>query len=65
MGFCRKERCLPITTTRSGNRVDGSTWSLLGIAKGGDLEEHRLTQIPAHNAFWFAWTTFWRNTGVS
>jgi hypothetical protein len=46
------------------DKETGSVWNLKGVAIGGDLEGQRLTQIPAHNAFWFAWTTFWRNTGV-
>jgi hypothetical protein len=29
----------------------------------GPLEGKKLTQAPAHNAFWFARATFWQNTG--
>ena len=43
----------------------GTTWNLKGEAlAGGELEGEVLEQIPAHNAFWFAWATFWQNTGV-
>ena len=43
----------------------GTTWNLKGEAlAGGELEGEVLEQIPSHNAFWFAWTTFWQNTGV-
>ncbi|MBT6149617.1 MAG: DUF3179 domain-containing protein, partial [Gemmatimonadetes bacterium] len=28
------------------------------------LKGQQLTQVPAHNAMWFAWVTFWPNTDV-
>jgi len=46
------------------DRETASTWNLKGEGIRGPLLGHKLTQIPAHNAFWFAWTTFWRNTGI-
>ena len=46
------------------DKETGSTWNLKGEAVSGALSGKQLTQIPAHNAFWFAWSTFWRNTGV-
>lgn len=42
----------------------GTTWNLLGEALDGPLAGNRLRQLPAHNAFWFAWSSFWQNTGV-
>jgi hypothetical protein len=42
----------------------GSIWNLKGEAIEGTLKDKRLTPVPAHNAFWFAWSTFWQNTGV-
>ncbi len=46
------------------DRETGSSWNLKGEAIDGALKGRQLTQIPAHNAFWFAWSTFWQNTGV-
>ena len=40
----------------------GTTWNLKGEAIEGALKGNRLQQVPAHNAFWFAWATFWQNT---
>lgn len=42
----------------------GSTWTILGRAVDGPLAGTQLTQVPAHNAFWFAWVTFWPETDV-
>ena len=42
----------------------GSSWNLKGAAIDGELKGRQLEQIPTHNAFWFAWSTFWQNTGV-
>lgn len=42
----------------------GSVWNLKGEAVSGTLQGTKLEQVPAHNAFWFAWATFWRNTGI-
>jgi hypothetical protein len=41
-----------------------TTWDLLGRGVDGPNAGQSLTQIPAHNAFWFAWATFWQNTGI-
>ena len=46
------------------DRETGSTWNLKGEAIAGGLAGQKLEQIPAHNAFWFAWATFWQNTGI-
>lgn len=46
------------------DRETGSLWTLKGDAINGPLAGQKLVQIPAHNGFWFAWTTFWRNTGI-
>jgi hypothetical protein len=42
----------------------GTTWDMLGRGIDGPNTGQQLTQLPAHNAFWFAWATFWQNTGV-
>lgn len=41
-----------------------TTWDLLGRGIEGPHAGKRLTQVPANNAFWFAWATFWQNTGI-
>ena len=41
-----------------------SLWRVTGLAVEGPLAGKRLTQVPAHNSFWFAWVTFWQNTEV-
>ena len=41
-----------------------TTWDLLGRGVGGPNIGKQLTQVPAKNAFWFAWATFWQNTGI-
>jgi hypothetical protein len=45
--------------------TDGETnsiWNIKGEAVSGPLSGTHLTQIPAHNAFWFAWAAFWPST---
>ena len=42
----------------------GTTWNLKGEAVLGPLANKQLAQLPSHNAFWFAWATFWQNTGI-
>ena len=42
----------------------GTTWDLLGRGVDGPNAGQQLFQVPAHNAFWFAWSTFWQNTGI-
>ncbi len=46
------------------DRETGTTWNLLGQGISGQLEGYTLRQLPAHNAFWFAWATFWQNTEI-
>jgi hypothetical protein len=41
-----------------------SVWNIRGEAISGALAGAKLEQIPAHNAFWFAWAVFWPQTGV-
>jgi hypothetical protein len=41
-----------------------TTWDLLGRGVSGPNAGQQLDQIPANNAFWFAWATFWKNTGI-
>ena len=42
----------------------GTLWDITGKAVEGELVGQQLQQIPAHNAMWFAWVTFWPNTDV-
>lgn len=42
----------------------GSSWNILGVVTSGPLLGKRLRQIPAYNAFWFAWSIFWPNTEI-
>ena len=46
------------------DRETDSTWNLLGEAVEGTRKGQKLAQVPAHNAFWFAWATFWQNTSI-
>ena len=46
------------------DRETGTVWNLRDEAIRGKHNREQLTQIPATNAFWFAWATFWQNTGV-
>ncbi len=41
-----------------------SIWNLKGEAVSGPLVGKKLKQIPAYNAFWFAWSAFWPSTLV-
>ncbi len=41
-----------------------TTWNIMGEATSGPLAGSQLKQIPAHNAFWFAWAAFWPQTLV-
>ena len=46
------------------DRETGSLWNARGEAIDGPLAGAQLTQVPAHNSFWFAWVSFWRDTDV-
>ena len=46
------------------DRETGTVWNLMGRAVEGELRGRQLTQAPAHNAFWFAWATFWQDTEI-
>ena len=46
------------------DRETGTLWDIKGTAVEGPLAGAQLTQVPAHNSFWFAWVTFWQDTGV-
>ena len=46
------------------DRETGSVWNVKGEAIDGPLTGNRLAQVPAHNSFWFAWVTFWRDTDI-
>ena len=52
---------------RNGLPVDKETatvWSFDGVAELGRLHGTRLVEIPGVPAFWFAWATFFPNTGL-
>ncbi len=42
----------------------GSSWNVRGEAFDGPLKGQRLRQIPAFNAFWFAWSVFYDGSEV-
>jgi hypothetical protein len=42
----------------------GSLWDIKGRAISGQMRGKELPQLPAHNAFWFAWPVFWPQTLV-
>ena len=44
------------------DKETGSSWNLLGVALDGELKGKQLQQVPSHNAFWFAWATFWQDS---
>ncbi|MDP6778492.1 MAG: DUF3179 domain-containing (seleno)protein [Candidatus Latescibacteria bacterium] len=46
------------------DRETGSRWNLKGWAVEGELRGARLRQLPAHNAYWFAWATFWQDSEI-
>ena len=46
------------------DRETGTIWNLRGEAIRGKYDRKQLQQLPATNAFWFAWATFWQNTGI-
>jgi hypothetical protein len=54
----------PVYPFMMQDKETGSFWNLKGEAVAGPHLGARLEQIPAHNAFWFAWATFWQNTGI-
>ena len=41
-----------------------SRWNILGEAVAGPLEGRKLEQVPAYNAMWFAWSSYWPDTEV-
>ncbi len=54
----------PVYPFMMKDRETGTVWNLMGRAIEGELSGKRLTQVPAHNAFWFAWATFWQDTEI-
>ena len=46
------------------DRETSTTWNLKGQGIAGSLKGTKLTQLPSHNGFWFAWGTFWDNMGI-
>jgi len=47
------------TSFRVKDEETGTVWDLKGQAISGPLAGKSLAQIPAHNAYWFAWAAFW------
>ena len=41
-----------------------SRWDILGEAVAGPLEGRQLEQVPAYDAMWFAWSSYWPDTEV-
>jgi hypothetical protein len=52
---------LPMTFADLETRT---VWNLRGEAIRGPLKGKRLVQVPAYNAFWFAWAAYWPKTAV-
>jgi hypothetical protein len=46
------------------DRETETVWNLRGQGIRGQHQGQKLAQIPSTNAFWFAWATFWQNTGI-
>jgi len=46
------------------DRETGTLWDVRGLAIEGELAGQQLVQVPAHRSMWFAWVTFWQETGV-
>lgn len=57
----RIEKTEPFTIS---DNETGSLWDIKGHAISGPLNGKQLDQLPAHNAFWFAWSVFWPQTLV-
>jgi hypothetical protein len=59
-----------VTSTQSAypfllkDKETGTTWNLKGEGVAGTHEGKKLTQLPSHYGFWFAWGTFWQNLGI-
>ena len=54
----------PIFAFALKDKETGSSWNLKGEAFDGALKGKQLKQVPAHNAFWFSWATFWQDTEI-
>ena len=46
------------------DRETETVWDMLGNGVAGTFRGQQLRMIPAHTAMWFAWATFWQNTGI-
>jgi hypothetical protein len=56
-----------LSSTNSFQMTDNETnsvWNIKGEAVSGSLAGAKLKQIPAYNAFWFAWSVFWPSTQI-
>ena len=56
-----KDQTLTFTANQDGTFTDqetGSRWDILGEAIDGSLAGTRLTSLPHHDTFWFAWAAF-------
>lgn len=46
------------------DRETDTVWDMLGNAVEGPFRGQKLIMTPSHTAMWFAWATFWQNTGI-
>lgn len=46
------------------DRETGSLWNVRGEAYAGPLKGTTLDQVPAFNAFWFAWSVFYHGSEI-
>jgi len=46
------------------DKETGTVWTIKGEAVSGELVGQKLDQVPAYNAFWFAWAQFWPDSEV-
>ena len=62
--FERVNSTLPAYPFLLRDQETGTTWNLKGEGVAGTHQGRKLTQLPSHNGFWFAWGTFWQNIGI-
>lgn len=62
--FERVNSTLPAYPFLLKDEETGTTWNLKGEGVAGTHQGRKLTQLPSHNGFWFAWGTFWQNLGI-
>ncbi len=62
--FEKMDSTLPAYPFLLQDEETGTTWNLKGVGVAGTHQGRKLTQLPSHNGFWFAWGTFWQNLGI-